>query len=116
MTENVRMTLDMDVKSNETVLLTLLLGLLDVVERGVVHVDDAERMLLHPFRNARLAALGVRPEVLELLEASFFLGDTWRLGDASFRSTLKQLREGALMCLTAESPAPLRVRLSVEGT
>ncbi len=115
-TANVRLTLDLDASSSEAVRLTRLLGLLDLVERGVVHVDDAECVLLNPFRNTRPAALGVRPEVLELLEASFFLGDTWRLGDASFCSTLKQLREDALKCLTAESPAPLRVRLSVEGT
>lgn len=74
-------------------LLFELLGVLDAVEQDLVSTTEAERYGLNPFRNRKLAEIGIQIDVLEMFEMSGFLDDARRLGTTSFSGSCTVLRE-----------------------
>ncbi|MFC4424857.1 DUF3969 family protein [Deinococcus navajonensis] len=88
-----------DIDQFEKLLLVHLLGVLDAVEQDLMTTIDAERYLLNSFRNAQLTTLGVRADILDVLEQAGFLDDAKRLGATSFASSCRDLRVAVLQAL-----------------
>jgi Protein of unknown function (DUF3969) len=90
-----------DTRSLEKFLLSLILGFLCDIEMEVMTTKDAERILLNPFRNEKLAKFGVSKTVLEIFEQSFFIDDSANLGSVSLSGSINNLRQKIYQYLDA---------------
>ena len=105
-----------DVPSLERFLLSLALGFLQNIADGVITTQDAERILLNPFRNEKFAALGVSKAVLEIFEQSFFIDDSANLGAVSLSTSINNLRQKIYQYLDDLKDSKFEVKLIFDDT
>ncbi|MEF2278754.1 DUF3969 family protein [Deinococcus sp. YIM 134068] len=98
----------------ERVLPIASLGVVQSLKSGLISTQQAEALLFNPFRNNQLAAHGVSLELLTLLERSFFLDDTRRLGPASFQASVIDVEKRIVQALERLSPLPFAASMHVE--